>query len=231
MAGSTRDTLDRKTRQIQDDILILGSMVENAIIKSVEALKLQNIDLAKRIYESDQKINQKRFEIENTAIGIIATQQPMAKDLQILASILEVAGELERIGDYAKGIALICLKMNGEAPLKPLIDIPQMAQLTSEMLSSALSAFITGDAESALKIPISDDYVDQLYNQVLRELLLYMASDPQVIDRGNFLLWAAHNLERAADRVTNICERTVYIATGKLEEIKKSDDEFLLLQS
>jgi phosphate transport system protein len=222
---SSRETLERKTQELLDDILVLGSMVEQAIIKSVDALKRQDLELAQRIYDGDIRINTKRFDIENETMVVIATQQPMARDLRILASILEVTSELERIGDYAKGIANICLMMGKEPPIKPLVDIPYMAKVTSDMLHRALAAFVEGDAEKARQIPPEDDLVDGLYNQVFRELITFMISDPTTIDRANYLLWAAHNLERSADRVTNICERTIYIATGQMKEIKVSDDE------
>jgi len=225
MAVTPRETLDRKTHQLLDDILILGSMVEQAVLKSVEALKHRDLNLAQLIYDADIRINTKRFDIENEAMVLIATQQPMARDLRILASTLEVASELERIGDYAKGIANICLMMGNEAPIKPLVDIPYMAEITTNMLRKALAAFVDADAQIALQIPQEDDLVDGLYNQVFRELITYMISDPATIDRANYLIWAAHNLERAADRVTNICERTIYVATGQMKEIKVTANE------
>jgi phosphate transport system protein len=222
---SIRERLDRKIQQLLDDVLVLGSMVEHALIKSVDALKSQDLALAQRIYDADTRINAKRFDIENEAMVLIATQQPMARDLRVLASVLDVATELERIGDYAKGIANICLMMGQEAPIKPLIDIPFMAEKTTDMLHRALAAFVIADAETAREIPQEDDLIDGLYNQVFRELVTFMISDPSTIDRGNYLIWVAHNLERSADRVTNICERTIYVATGQMKEIKVSDDE------
>ena len=222
---SPRETLDRNIQQLKDDILVLGSMVELALLKSVEALKRRDLALAQRIYDGDIRVNSKRFDIENDALVLIATQQPIARDLRILASVLDVATELERIGDYAKGIAKVCLMMGSQAPIKPLIDIPYMAQLDADMLHRALAAFVDADAKTAEQIPSEDDLVDELYNQVFRELITYMLADPSTIDRANFLLWVAHNLERAADRVTNICERTIYVATGKMKEIDISDDE------
>jgi phosphate transport system protein len=227
---SPRETLDRNIQQLKDDILVLGSMVEQALLKSVDALKRQDLKLAQRIYDGDIRVNAKRFDIENEALVLIATQQPMAKDLRILASVLDVATELERIGDYAKGIAKICLMMGKQAPVKPLIDIPYMAQLDADMLHRGLAAFVNADAKTAEEIPNEDDLVDELYNQIFRELITYMISDPSTIDRANYLLWAAHNLERAADRVTNICERTIYVATGQMKEIDISDDEQMKIE-
>lgn len=222
---SPRMTLDRQMQELQDDILLLGSMVELAILGSVQALKQRDVEAARALYHGDRVINDKRFDIENNCVAIIATQQPMARDLRFLTSILEINTELERMGDYAKGIARICVMMGGEPPLKPLIDIPRMAEIVTDMLHRALRAFIDGDVEQAYEIPKEDDQVDDLYNQVNRELVTFMISDPSTIDRANYLMWTAHNLERMADRVTNICERTIYIDTGVLNELDVSDDE------
>jgi phosphate transport system protein len=221
-----RVTLDRKFHNLLDQILILDSMVESAVTEAVKALKQQDLELARRIYAGDKRINEKRFELENDIIVTIATQQPiMATDLRRIASILEVVGELERMGDYAKGIAKIALMIGKQPHVKPLIDIPRMAEIAVDMLHRAVGAFVTEDAEAARRIPEDDNQVDALYNQVYRELVTLTFSDPSVIERANHLMWAAHNLERLADRVTNICERTIYVATGTLEEISPSDDE------
>jgi phosphate transport system protein len=221
-----RKTFENELQEVKDEILVLGSMVEQAILSSVEALKKRDIEAARNILKADREINKKRFEIENKLMILIATQQPMAHDLRLLASSMEIIGELERMGDYAKGIANINIRM-GDAPLlKPLIDVPRMAQKDVDMLHRALTAFVEEDVEAAQALPIEDDEVDALYNQVYRELMTFVISDPKAIERANWLLWVAHNLERVADRVTNICERTVFIATGELNEIKNSDDEF-----
>jgi len=221
-----RKTFENEIQQVKDDVLLLGSMVEQAILNSVDALKKRDIKAAHDILDSDKLINQKRFEIENQLMVLIATQQPMAHDLRLLASCMEIISELERMGDYAKGIANINIRM-GDAPLlKPLIDIPRMAQKGADMLHRALTAFVNEDVETAKNLPIEDDEVDALYNQVYRELMTFVIQDPKTIERANWLLWVAHNLERVADRVTNICERTIFIATGEMAEIKSTDDEF-----
>ncbi len=221
-----RKTFENEIQQVKDDVLVLGSMVEKAIIDSVEALKKRDIKASETIFEEDKEINQKRFEIENKLMVLIATQQPMAHDLRLLASCMEIISELERMGDYAKGIANINMRM-GDAPLlKPLIDVPRMARIGVDMLHEALSAFVNEDVETARSIPVKDDEVDALYNQVYRELMTFVIQDPKTIERANWLLWVAHNLERVADRVTNICERTIFIATGQMQEIKSTDDEF-----
>jgi phosphate transport system protein len=221
-----RKTFENELQEVKDDILVLGSMVEEAILASVDALKKRDIEAARNILKADRDINKKRFEIENKLMILIATQQPMAHDLRLLASSMEIISELERMGDYAKGIANINVRMGDQPLLKPLIDVPRMAQKDVDMLHRALSAFVNEDVEAAKALPIEDDEVDALYNQVYRELMTFVISDPKSIERANWLLWVAHNLERVADRVTNICERTVFIATGELSEIKNSDDEF-----
>ena len=220
-----RKVFDQEIRGLKDNLLVLGSMVEQAILGSVEALKKRDVDEAHRIYVHDKIINEKRYDIENTVMIAIATQQPMAHDLRLLASMLEISSELERMGDYAKGVAKINILMGTEPLLKPLVDLPRMAQKAVDMLHRSLTAFINEDAELAYQIPKEDDEVDLLYEQIYRELITYILQDPKTIQRANWLLWAAHNMERVADRVTNICERTIFVATGELIELDISDDE------
>ncbi len=221
-----RKTFEHEIQQVKDDVLALGSMVEQAIVGSVESLKKRDIEASRRIVENDKEINRKRFEIENQLMILIATQQPMAHDLRLLASTMEIISELERMGDYAKGIAQINIRMGEEKLLKPLIDIPRMAEKGRDMLHRALTAFVNEDVETARTIPVEDDEVDALYNQIYHELMIYVIQDAKTIERANWLLWVAHNLERVADRVSNICERTIFIATGEMAEIKDTDDEF-----
>ena len=221
-----RKTFESEIQQVKDEVLVLGSMVEHALINSVDALKKRDIKAAEKIFQEDREINQKRFNIENKLMVLIATQQPMAHDLRLLASTMEIISELERMGDYAKGIANINIRMGDAALLKPLIDIPRMAEKGADMLHRSLTAFVNEDVEAAKTLPIEDDEVDALYNQIYRELMTFIIADPKNIERANWLLWVAHNLERFADRVTNICERTIFIATGEMSEIKSTDDEF-----
>ncbi len=220
-----RKTFNQEIQQLKDEILLLGSMVEQATLDSVEALKKRDLRWSEQIIANDKKINEKRFVLENQVMILIATQQPMARDLRIIASILEVISELERMGDYAKGIAVINIRMGDQPLLKPLVDIPRMAQKGTDMLHRALTAFVNEDVETARSLPIEDDEVDLLYEQVYRELMTYVMADARTIERANFLLWAAHNLERLADRVTNICERTVFAVTGEYKESRPSFDE------
>ncbi len=220
-----RKALEEKIQKLKDEILVLGSMVEQAMRDALEALKQRDVEASRRIYRADAEINAKRYDIERETLIAIATQQPMAHDLRVLASILEIASELERMGDYAKGIAKINVLMGDQPLLKPLIDLPRMVEIATSMLHRALTAFVEGDVEAARAIPKEDDQVDGLYNQIYRELITFMIQDPKTIDQANYLLWAAHNVERMADRVTNICERTVFTVTGELIELDASDDE------
>jgi len=217
-----RSAFHKKLKEIQDEILVMGSMVSKATLLAIEALQNRDLSLAKQIIADDQKINRKRFDIEEKCIQLIATQQPMASDLRTIVSVLNIITELERIGDYAEGNAKITIMIGSEPPLKPLVDIPRMADKTVDMLNRSLTAFINHDADAAMKISAEDDFIDNLYDQVFRELLTFMAEDPKTITRATRLIWVTHNLERSADRVTNICERIVFMVTGKMEESNAS---------
>jgi len=223
-----RKLFEVEIQKLKEDTLTLGGMVEEAILNSVNSLKDRDIPFSQTIYDNDKLINHKRYEIENSVMIAIATQQPMAHDLRLLASILEVAGELERMGDYAKGIAKINILIGDQPLLKPLVDLPIMAEKSADMLHRALEAFTTENIEAANSIPAEDDEIDALYTKIYKDLITYVIKDPEaprIMERANRLLWAAHNLERVADRVTNICERTVFVATGSLGDIDISDDE------
>ncbi len=215
-----RTEFHKKLRQIQDDVLAMGSMVERATSRSVTALKERDLDVAHQVITDDLAINERRFAIEEKCIQLIATQQPMAGDLRAIICVLNIITEIERIGDHAEGIAKIVIMIGDEPPLKPLIDIPRMAEKANDMLHRSLGAFINRDAQAASRIAADDDEVDDLYNQVFRELLTFMIEDPRTITRATRLVWVAHNLERSADRVTNICERVIHLVTGKMEEIR-----------
>jgi phosphate transport system protein len=214
-----RAAFHKKLREIQDEVLIMGSMVEKANTRAIEALKTRDIEKAKAVIADDININNKRFSIEQECVNLIATQQPMAGDLRAIICVLAIISEIERIGDHAEGIANIVVMIGDEPPLKPLIDIPRMAEKVNDMLHRSLDALINRDAAAARQIAAEDDEVDNLYDQVFRELLSYMLEDPRTITRATRLIWVAHNLERSADRVTNICERVVYMVTGKMEEM------------
>jgi phosphate transport system protein len=219
-----RDTLDRQMHQLQDEVLLLGSMVEQAMLHAVDSLKRRDFETAQRIYDDDQLINEKRYAIENAILILIATQQPIARDLRMLAAMLEVITELERMGDYAKGICKVTRRLGDATIPVPMREIEKMSELSVNMLHRALSAFITGNLNQASSIPLEDAEVDELYNHVYHEMVSAMIANPEIIDQANLLMWVAHNLERTADRVTNICERTVFIATGELLEFDSAEE-------
>ena len=213
-----RSDFDRHLRLLQDDILMLGSMVEKAIASSLDALQRRDFDSAQEVIDGDDHIDNKRFEIEDKCINLIATQQPLATDLRVIIALLHITQELERMGDYAEGVAKIGIRMGDEPPLKPLIDIPRMADKSASMLRRSLDALVNRDVVAAQVVLNDDDEVDALYEQVYRELLTYMIEDPHTIRRATYLIWVAHDLERIADRATNIAERVIYMVTGRLPE-------------
>ena len=220
-----RLTLDRETRLVQDETLILGSMVEQAILNSVDAFRRRDVEAAHEVVVNDSRINDKRFAIENRILILMATQSPLAHDLRLLAALLEVITELERIGDYAKGIAKVAILLADEEIPVPFREISTMADMAVSMLHRALSAFVSEDIEVAYTLPQEDDQVDDLYNAVSRKLVETMINNPSTIDHISQVSWVIHNLERTADRVTNICERIIFIATGELLELDSTDDE------
>ena len=214
-----REKFEHDLRRLQDEILELGAMAENAVTQSVQTLKNQDLAKARSIIDGDRLINEKRFMIENEALTLIATQQPMAGDLRTLAAIFEIATELERIADYAKGIANIAVMIGSEILIKPLVDVPRMAAKACDMLHRSLEAFLRQDVAAARALPREDAEVDALYDKIYRELITYIMADPKAIDQATRLTWVAHNLERVADRVGNICERIVFSVTGHGEEL------------
>ncbi len=214
-----RADFDRQLRQLQDEVLVMGSMAEKAIAKALDALKRRDLEESRRVIQEDDYIDSKRFEIEDRCITLISTQQPMARDIRLLLTMLHISVELERMGDHAEGIAKISLMMGNEPPIKPLIDIPLMADKATTMLHRSLDALVNRDTISALQVCNDDDEVDNLYDQVYNELLLYMIKDPSSIQRATYLLWVAHDLERIADRATNIAERVIFLVTGKMMEV------------
>lgn len=220
-----RELFERKIKQIQDEILLLGSMVEQATLDAVTSFKNRDIENAKVLIEDDQNINDKRFAIENAILILLATQQPLAHDLRLLAAMLLVANELERMGDYAKGIANNTLRLGVTDIPVPYRDIERMGELAVSMLHRSLSAFIKEDIKQAVAIPNEDDEVDNLFNKCYRIIVNGMIADPATIDDASLLLWVVHNLERLADRVVNICERTVFIKSGEMFEMNSNDDE------
>jgi phosphate transport system protein len=217
-----RPSFDQALRRLQKDVVELGAMVDNAMQGAMEALNQLDSGEARRIIENDLQINQERLRIEEAAIELIATQQPMARDLRSIVAALEIVTELERIADYAAGNSKIVLLHAGGQLVAHLPDIQTMADEARSMLRRTLAAYIEGDASAATAIAAEDDRVDALHDRVYHNLLETMLADPSTIKRATWLLWVAHNLERSADRVTNICERVVYQATGRMEETNVS---------
>jgi phosphate transport system protein len=211
-----RDTYNQHLNELQDELLVLASMVDKAIDRAVQALRERNLDLARQVVADDAKVDGKARAIEERCVQLIVTQQPVAGDLRFILSIIHLLIEMERMGDHAEGIAKIAVMIGDEPPLKPLIDIPRMAEKARDMFRRSVDAFVSRDAAASIRISAEDDEVDALYDQVYRELLTFMLEDPKTITRATRLTWVAHNLERCADRVTNICERTVYTVTGSL---------------
>tara|TARA_B100001013_G_C24505000_1_gene400719 strand:+ start:137 stop:805 length:669 start_codon:yes stop_codon:yes gene_type:complete len=214
--------LERNLKSLTDGLLVMASMVEQSIHSAVEALKTRNMELAEKVIRDDDYIDHKCVELEEACVEIIATQQPMAVDLRVLVSVLTIIVELERMGDYAEGIAKINIRMGDDSLLKPLVDIPRMADKSTDMLRRSIRAFLSRDADAARQIIKDDDEVDSLYDQVFRELLTFMIEDPRSIQKATYLIWAAHDLERIADRATNIAERVVFTVTGKKEDVGAS---------
>lgn len=219
MVTTTRAAFDRQLQSLQDETLLLGSMVEKAIELAVDALARLDADVARKIVDDDRRINAQRYQLEETAVRLIAMQQPLAGDLRLIASVIHIATDLERMGDYAAGIAKIVVMHGDLPPVKPLIDIPRMAEMACSMLRRSLDTFVRRDVDAARALIQEDDAVDALYDQVYRELLTYMIEDPKLIQRATWLLWAAHNIERIADRTTNVCERVIYMVTGVNEDV------------
>jgi phosphate transport system protein len=203
--------------ELEQELLQMGEMVNTAINRSIQALKNVDKAEAERIIADDALINKRRWDIENKCIQLFATQQPVAGDLREIVSFMDLITNLERMADHAKGIAKIVVMHDQKPLLKPLIDIPRMAEKASEMIQKSLTAFITQDVAAARAIIQMDNEVDALYEQIFRELLTYMMEDPKTITRAVYLIWVSHNLERIADRVTNICERIIFMVTGEIQ--------------
>jgi len=218
----TREQYAHQLKDLRSSVVAMASMVDKAINSAVSALVQRDVPLAQQVVAEDRAINEHRWRTEEQALLLIATQAPMAKDLRTIAAVISIVTDLERMADHAAGIAKIAIQTADQAPLKPLIDIPRMSEIARAMLHDVITAYIEDDQAAARAIVARDDEVDGLYDQIYRELLTFMLADPTTIDQATHLLWAAHNLERIADRVTNICERVVFAVTGHLEELAVS---------
>lgn len=218
----TREIFQARVRDLEKEVVAMGEMVIQAISRSVEALKSGDLESAKKIIGADKEINRLRWDIEEKCVNLMATQQPVATDLRDLIAILNIIVDLERMGDHAEGIAKIVLLIGAAPLIKPLIDIPKMAEKAVEMIRQSLESFVKRDAIGAKSLCSEDDVVDKLHEQVYHELLGYMIKDPKTVTGATYLIWVSHNLERIADRVTNICERIVFLVTGTMEEMNIS---------
>ena len=214
-----REHYDQQLRSLQDDLLRLASLVEDAIGRAIRALRTQDVEEARRIIADDDVIDRRQYALEDKALLLIARQAPMAADLRLISAVISIASELERIGDYAEGIAKITIRGANEPLLKPLIDVPRMAEMAQRMLREAVDAFVNRDVEAARKLAGEDNEVDALTTQVQNELLSYMLRDPKNIERALHLIFVAHNLERVADRTTNIAERLIFLVTGEIVDL------------
>jgi len=219
MSGSTRATLERELQEMQDDLLRLGDRVDTAIASCMRSLEQRDLDLARQVVAGDAEINALRFQIEENCLRLIATQQPAAGDLRAVVAAMNIVVDLERMGDHAAGVARVVLRMGDEPLLKPLIDLPRMAEVCREMLRQALQAYVARDADAALAVARRDDTIDGLYQQIFRELLTFMIEDPRTTTRALWLLFSAHNVERIGDRITNIVERIVFMTSGIMHEL------------
>ena len=218
----TRQIFTQELQRLLDELLAMGSQVGSALDQAVESLVKRDFEKSRLVIAEDWHINARYYDIEQGCVNLIATQQPMAVDLRMLTSMISVSAELERIADYGKGIAKINLLIGEEPLMKRLVDIPTMAKNAQWMLHRSLVAFSRKDVDLAREVPLEDDAIDELYQQVYRELITHMLENPQYINQANYLLWVAHNLERAADRCTNICQRVVYMVTGQIVNLEKS---------
>ena len=220
-SSTSRQAFDRELTSLRDNVLRLTNMTDTAIERATQALVERDESLAKQVVIDDKPINRMRYDIEEECYRLIATQQPLARDMRTIITAIHIVVELERIADHAAGVAKLAVELSKEPPLKPLIDLPRMATISREMLRDTVEAYLTWDAAKAQEIIDRDDEVDMLDSQVYRELISYMLQDPRNISRATYLLWTSHNLERIADRVTNICERIIFMVTGNIKKKKK----------
>ena len=218
----TRAVFERQLNEVQEDMLVMASMVESALNQSIEALRLRDVAQARRIIENDREINKRRYDCEEKCIELISLQAPLASDLRTLISVLHITTDLERMGDHAEGIARIALMLADEPPLKPMPDLARMAELAIEMLHGSVEAYKQRDTQRARDIVQRDDTVDELYERVYHELIMMMVGDQAAIQRCTYMTWVAHNIERVADRATNICERVVYLVEGRVQDLNVS---------
>jgi phosphate transport system protein len=217
-----REQFHRQLEALQDGVLEMGSMVDRAVERGMQSLIDRDIDLARRVVDEDADINAMGFHLQNMCLSLLAQQAPMATDLRVIVSVTMIVSDLERMGDHAEGIGKIVILMQDEPLVKPLIDLPVMAERARGMLRASVQAFVDKGVEAAYRVGGQDDEVDELYDRIYNDLIQVMVNDPSTIEPATHLLWVAHNLERIADRATNIAERTVFTVTGMLPQMDVS---------
>jgi len=216
---STRHTFDRALEELQQEILRMGSLVEQAIYNAVHSLATQDVNLAEQVIKGDRLIDQMELDIEDKCLKLIATQQPIAIDLRKISTGFKIITDLERMADHSVDIARITRRLAGQPLIKPLVDIPRMAALAQQMVKDGLDAYVKGDVELARTLNAKDDEVDHIYSQIFRELLTYMMEDPRTITQATYLLFVGRYIERIADHATNIAERVIYLVTGERPDL------------
>lgn len=211
----TRNYFEQELQELQVSLLKMSSMVEEILSDSVKALKTQDVELAHKVIENDDEIDEMEFVVEDKCLKLIALQSPLAKDLRVIATALKIITDLERIADYAVDIAKITIKLSQEKYIKELIDIPRMTEIAVNMVKGSIDAYVKLDTEEANNVAKMDDELDGLYKQVFRELLLIMMEDPKTVHQATSFLLISRYLERIGDHVTNICERVIYCVTSE----------------
>lgn len=219
---TTRKTFDAQLRELEQQLLKMGSFVEGMLDSAMQALINQDIELANDVIRRDDIADEMDLSIESSCMRLLALQQPMSKDLRIIGTAMKIITDLERIGDYSVDIAKAAKKLSGEPYFKPLVDLPRMAELTKKMMMDALQAFVERSTEKAIRVSEDDDAVDQLYRALLDELMDYMRKDPALVKQSVHLILISRYLERIADHVTNVAERIVFMETGELQQITKT---------
>jgi phosphate transport system protein len=224
MGSGLRATLDRGLLEIQENLLRMRELIDQALTQSLRSLAERDVALAHQVVDADENINNLRYKIEEACLSLIATQQPTAGDLRMIMAIMSVVVDLERMGDYAAGISKTVLRMGDEPLLKPLIDLPKMVELARNMIRESLQALFDRDVPRAREVAARDDEMDRLYQAIFDELVEIMAHKPDSVQRATYLLWCAHNLERIGDRVTNIAERVIFVSTGDLKDLNVKEE-------
>lgn len=214
-----RQTFDANLKQLKEMLLQMGGLVEKALEDAVTSLEQMNVELAQTIVNNDVKVNDYENEIEGLSINLIATQQPVAKDLRKIIAAIKIASALERMGDLSVDIAKVTVRLNGQPLIKPLVDIPRMAEIAKKMVSDGLNSYVDEDVEKARSLAEMDDQVDKLYKEIINELFALMSKDPSTINQASQLAFVGRYIERIGDHATNIGESVIYLVQGKKPDL------------